>query len=62
MGVFEIFVIRVGISIMFAFLICRFFFQSTPVVRVFGLAFVLLGVAYVLEYVRKRNRRGSHED
>ncbi len=57
MGAPEIFFIRLSLSIMFAFLICRFFFQSMPMIKVFGLAVIMLGLAYVLEYFRKRKKR-----
>ena len=55
MGSFEIFVIRALLSGFFAFFICRFFSQNTPTVKVLGLAVLMLGLSYLLEYVRKRN-------
>jgi len=54
MGPFELFVIRLFLSIMFAFLISRFFFQDMNMIKVFGLAVIMCGLAYVLEYFRKR--------
>ncbi|MDY6974108.1 MAG: hypothetical protein SV775_17605 [Thermodesulfobacteriota bacterium] len=62
MGSFEIFVIRFVLSVMFAFFVSRFFFQDMAVIKVFGLAVVMLGLAYVSEYFRKRNRGGRPED
>jgi len=56
MGKFDIFVIRFVLSVMFAFLVSRFFFQNMAVIKVFGLALVMLGLAYVSEYFRKRNK------
>ncbi len=61
MGSFEIFVIRALLSGFFAFFICRFFSQNTPTVKVLGLAVLMLGLSYLLEYVRKRNTGGTHE-
>ncbi|HDM09203.1 MAG: hypothetical protein JRI39_03705 [Deltaproteobacteria bacterium] len=61
MGSFEIFVIRALLSGLFAFFLCRFFFKQTPAPKVVGLAVLMLGLAYLLEYVRKRNQGGSDE-
>jgi uncharacterized membrane protein len=62
MGTFERFVIRLVLSIVFAFLISRFFFPNGPLFKVFGLALVMLGLAYFFEYRRKRDRRGGRGD
>jgi uncharacterized membrane protein len=59
MGTFQTFVIRLILSMLFAVLACRIFFQGTPLIRVFGLGVLLLGLAYLFEYVRKRNREGD---
>ena len=58
MGAFELFVIRLILSDMIAFLITRFFFQNTPVIVVFALAIAMLGLAYLLERLRKRDKGG----
>jgi len=60
-GPFEIFVIRALLSGMFATLISRFFFKDLQVIKVLGLAVLMLGLSYVLEYLRRRNREGDHE-
>ena len=60
MGSFQTFVIRLILSMLFAVLACRIFFQGTPLVRVFGLGVILLGLAYLFEYVRKRDRGGNN--
>jgi hypothetical protein len=54
MGFYEMLVIRIVLSVLFAVLICRIFFQETPMLRVAGLGVFLLGFAYLLEYLRKR--------
>jgi Flp pilus assembly protein TadB len=59
MGKPEIFFIRLVLSIMFAFLLSRFFFHNMPMIKVFGLAIIMLGLAYVIEFLRKRNRTDS---
>jgi len=56
------FIIRLILSMMFAVLACRIFFQGTPLIRVFGLGIILLGLAYLFEYVRKRDKGGNHGD
>jgi hypothetical protein len=60
MGAFEIFVIRLILSAMFAVLISRFFFQDMAVIKVLGLAVIMLGLAYLLEYFRKRDSEGGN--
>ena len=60
MGSFQMFVIRLILSMMFAVLACRIFFQGTPLISVFGLGIILLGLAYLFEYVRKRDKGGNN--
>ena len=60
MGKLEIFFIRFVLSIMFAFFLSRFFFQNMPMVKVFGLAILMLGLAYLLEFFRKRNKEEDY--
>jgi hypothetical protein len=55
MGKPEIFFIRLALSIIFAFFLSRFFFQNMPMTKVLGLAIIMLGLAYVLDFFRKRN-------
>ncbi|MBW2095616.1 MAG: hypothetical protein JRI80_12070 [Deltaproteobacteria bacterium] len=51
-----IFIIRLVTSVLVALFISFFFFQEKSVVLVIGLAMALLGLAYVFEYARKRNK------
>ena len=60
MGALGIFTIRLILSIVFAMLLSRIFFQRMDMIHVFGLAMLLLVAAYLFEYIRKRNRGGSH--
>jgi uncharacterized membrane protein HdeD (DUF308 family) len=57
----ERFVIRGVLSLLFAVLISRFFFPNGGIPAVLGLAVVLLGLAYCLEYLRKRNERENYD-
>lgn len=57
----QIFVLRLILSVLFAFLVSRFFFQKLAVIKVFGLALILLGLAYLFEYLRKRDKGGTNE-
>ena len=60
MGALQIFLVRAVLSVLFAFLISRVFFQNMEVIKIFGLATILLGLAYLLEYLKKRDRGGDH--
>jgi len=59
MGALEVFAIRLILSIIFAFIVCRFFFRGAPMVNVFGLAVIMLGLAYLFEYLRKMGKGGT---
>jgi mannose/fructose/N-acetylgalactosamine-specific phosphotransferase system component IIC len=48
-------VIRLVLSVGFAFLISRLFFQDMATVKVLGFALALCGLAYVFEFLRKQN-------
>lgn len=56
MGPVEIFLIRLSLSLFFAFLISRFFFEGVVITRFLGLAIVMLGLAYLFEYLRTRGK------
>lgn len=52
---FEIFIMRLALSIGFAILLTRFFrFLGSSVWTVGGLAILMMTLAYALEYFRKR--------
>jgi len=53
-----IFLLRVSLSIVIAFLLTRFFFGRTAPSEVFALAAVMLGLAYFFEYLRRRKIGG----
>jgi uncharacterized membrane protein len=52
----EIFAIRFFLSVVFAFLVSRFFFEKIAVTKIIGLALIMLGLAYLFEYIRKRDK------
>lgn len=60
MGWFEIFVIRCLLAGVFAFLISRFFFKNPTLTKVTALGLVMLGLAYLLEHLRKREQGGTN--
>ena len=51
---FHIFVIRAFLGVAFAVVMSRFFFQKINFISVAGLAVFLVGMAYLLEYYRKK--------
>lgn len=51
---FHIFVIRAILGVIFAVILTRFFYAQTDVFHVSGLAIFLVGIAYLLDYIRSR--------
>ncbi len=47
--------VRIVISVLFALFVAFFFFRNTSFFVVLGLSIALLGLAYFLEYLRKKN-------
>ena len=47
------------LSAMLAILIGRFFFQGSPVPKIIVLAMVMLGLAYLFEFTKKRDNGGK---
>ena len=56
MKAFQIFAIRLILSVLFAFLVGHFFFNNPPLIKVLGLAAILLGLSYLLLYARQRDK------
>ena len=56
MGRKTIFVMRMALSLVLAFLIGHLFFPGISPLRVLVLAAVLFGFAFVFEYTRKRDK------
>jgi uncharacterized membrane protein HdeD (DUF308 family) len=53
----NIFVIRAVLGAVFAVILTRFFYPNAHIVYVMGFAFVLVGMAYLLEYLRRRKSK-----
>ncbi|MBW1774722.1 MAG: hypothetical protein JRJ51_10975 [Deltaproteobacteria bacterium] len=51
-----VFILRIILAILLAFVIGRFFFESMTVIKVGLLAGVMLVFAYLFEYTKKRDR------
>jgi len=55
-----VFILRIILAILLAFVIGRFFFENMTVIKVGLLAGVMLVFAYLFEYTKKRDR-GKHD-
>lgn len=51
---FHIFVIRAILGVIFAVILTRFFYAKIDVFHVSGLAIFLVGIAYLLDYIRSK--------
>jgi len=60
-GPLERFFIRGVLSLLFAVLISRFFLPNAGIPAILVLAAVLLGLAYGLEHLKKRNERKNDD-
>jgi uncharacterized membrane protein YuzA (DUF378 family) len=45
---------------MLAFLISRFFFQGASMVKILGLAAIMLILAYLFEFTKRKERKGQN--
>jgi hypothetical protein len=48
------FAIRLVLSVLFAFVVTRIFFQGATTIKVLGLALIFFALAYVFEYLRRQ--------
>jgi len=55
-GQFNIFVIRVILGAVFAVVLSRFFYPDAKIPYVIGLGIILVGLAYLAEYLRNRKK------
>ncbi len=60
MGTYSIFLIRLVVSIIVAFLISRLFFQGASMVKILGLAAVMLILAYLFEFTKRKDKKGQN--
>ncbi|MBN2123098.1 MAG: hypothetical protein JW821_02290 [Deltaproteobacteria bacterium] len=61
MGSPVVFLLRLVLAILLALLIGRIFFQGASIIKTAALAAALLGMAYLFEYTKKRDRGGGNE-
>jgi uncharacterized membrane protein HdeD (DUF308 family) len=54
---FQIFIIRVVIGAVVAVVLTRMFYGKVEIIYVAGLAVFLVGMAYIMEYFRKKRER-----
>jgi uncharacterized membrane protein HdeD (DUF308 family) len=53
---FHVFIIRAVFGAVFAVILTRMFYGKVAIVYVIGLAVFLVGMAYVMEYFRKKRK------
>ena len=56
MNQFNIFIIRAVFGAVFAVVLTRMFYGKVAIVYVVGLAVFLVGMAYIMEYFRKKRK------
>ena len=56
---FFVFFVRLILSVFLAFIIGRIFFENISLAKLTGLAVIMLTLAYLFEYTRKRDRGGD---
>lgn len=54
----HVFIIRAVLGVVFGVFLSRFFYPQAPLVFIIGLVLVLVGLAYLTEYLRNR-KKGS---
>jgi len=55
-----VFVIRVVLAVILAFMASRMFSRGMETADILGLAAILLGLAYLFEYIKKQNKGDIH--
>ena len=60
MGAYTVFLIRLVVSVILAFLISRLFFQGASIVKILGFAAIMLVLAYLFEFTRRKDRKGQN--
>jgi hypothetical protein len=57
MGAGSIFLMRMGLSILFAYVMVRVFYPGGGILAVAGFAVFFIGLAYLLTHLRERRQR-----
>jgi uncharacterized membrane protein HdeD (DUF308 family) len=53
---YRIFIIRAILGIVFAVILWRLFYPQAPFIFIVGLCLILVGLAYLVEYLRQRKK------
>ena len=54
---YQTFIIRAVLGVVFGVLLSRFFYPRAPLVFIVGLVMVLVGLAYLSEYLKNRRKQ-----
>lgn len=57
MSPIHIFIIRALMGVFFGIILSRFFYPKAPLVFIVGLCAILVGLAYLTEYLRQRKKK-----
>lgn len=60
MGAWSVFLLRLLLAVMLSLMLSYLFFETVSVMRVGGLAAVLLGFAYLFEHTKNRDEGGGN--
>jgi hypothetical protein len=52
----HVFIIRAAMGVIFGVILSRFFYPKAPLVFIVGLCIALVALAYLAEYLRRRNK------
>ncbi len=53
----RIFIIRAVMGVVFGVILSRFFYPDAPLIFIVGLCIILVGLAYLSEYLRARKKK-----
>ena len=57
----QVFIIRAVMGVVFGVILSRFFYPNAPLVFIIALCLVLVGLAYLTEYLRQRSKRKADQ-
>jgi hypothetical protein len=53
----QVFIIRAVMGVIFGIVLSRFFYPNAPLIFIIGLCIILVGLAYLSEYLRGRKKK-----
>ncbi len=59
MGAGAVFLIRIGLGVLFAFLVVRIFYPRGGILAVVGFTVFLVGMAYLLAHLRQKREQND---